>query len=445
MGVSKVSLVTSSRSRRLLRVALGLAVLLIGGLASYFYLLGPRPPEVALGEAGPGVSEDIAEASQEVRYFPFWGPTWGNLGLVLHAYGYFAEAAICYARAERLDPWGPRWPYLQAVLLLRTDLTASVPLLERAVRLGGEVQTPRLELGEALVLLGRPKEAETHFQIVLDRHGDDARALLGMGRVAHARGNLSASRDFLERSVASDQRVKASRVLLAEVLHRLGRSSEAIAQRAAAASLPDKARWPDPYRTGQLQELRGEVQISYKAQDLVEQGEDQAALDLVHRALRKNPQSHLLYRSLGRTHFKLGELNAAEKAYREGVRLKPDNLTLQFERGLVLEKQGCLAEAATCFRAVIKLKAEDGPAHYHLGRCLYLGGDQAGALQAYRAAVRYQPQLVDAHLALGRMLALLDQNAEAIATFQQALELDPTNVLARNQLAEVQGRKKLMP
>jgi tetratricopeptide (TPR) repeat protein len=380
------------------------------------------------------VAEDIAEARGRARLLPFSADAWGNLGLILHLYEYFPEAGECYARAAQLAPRTPRWHYLQGVIQMRFDLEASLPLLKRAVDLGGDVPTPRLLYGEALLLQGRPDEAEAPFRAALEQQTDNARALLGLGRVAFSRGDLAASRDFLERSATLAPRVRTTHALLGQVYLQAGDSASAEMKRAVAATLPENPAWPDPYRRGNLQELRGESAVIFQSTALREQKKETEAIALLQKALVRHPQSATLQRALGRTYVALGEYAAAEKAYQEAVRMAPDSVESHYERGRVLEHLGNHQAAAQSFRQALQLRPHYGEAHFHLGQCLEAQGDKAGAIQAYRHAVHYQPELAAAHQALGALLAMTSQYAEAREALEQALKLDPSHAKTQQWL-----------
>lgn len=428
--------------RRLLIGAVAMAVLSLGVLGLWFYVLGPRPPEVSTKDAGPGVAEDIDEARSQVLLQPFSADAWGNLGVVLHLYQYFDEAGTCYTRAAQLGPRSPRWPYLRAVIQMRSDLEAALPLLERSVGLGGEVQTPRLVLGETLLLRNQGEEAEVYFRQVLEVDPQNARALLGLGRAARERGDFVSSREFLERSAAAAPRVGATHALLAQVFHRLGDEPRAAAARAAAAAVPAQVSWPDPYRVGTLSQLRGESATIFRATALRQQGQGKEALTLLRDTSDRYPRSPTVYRALGRTYVALGEYADAVDAYRYAIRLHPDSVESQFECGRVLEHQGDHRAAAECFRQALRLRPEYGEAHYHLGQCLENLANYHDAIAAYRQAVRYQPDVVAAHQALGALLCSEHKDAEALNVLQHALDLDPTHEPTRQYLATVRKRTK---
>src|SRR5947209_3043949 len=144
--------------RRARAVALGAAVLVGLALAGLLWrrYAAPAPPAVSFADVDPEVARAVEAAREEVRRRPYSAAAWGRLGQVLHAHRYQAEADLCFAHAERLDPDDPRWPYLQGLDLRHDDPEAAVRHLERAVaRAGGRTEAPELCLAEAGLQLDR--------------------------------------------------------------------------------------------------------------------------------------------------------------------------------------------------------------------------------------------------------------------------------------------------
>ena len=445
--MSDTTSVAAGTKNRRRRGWLFAAVALVGvvglGVASvWFYVLGPQPPMVSTVDAGPGVAEDIAEAQTHVRFKPFSADAWGNLGIVLHLYEYFDEAGTCYAQAAWLAPRSPRWPYLQAVIQLHSDQKAALPLLEHSVRLGGTVQTPRLVLGETLLLENQTEKAEKLFQSVLDAEPKNARAWLGLGRAVYQRGDLENAVTYLKRSAEEAPHVAATHALLAQVLHRQGNLPGAARYRSRAASLPEQVAWPDPYRQGTLNQLRGESAVIFRATSLRQHGENKQALALLTATLQRYPQSYSIYRAMGRTYVALEDYDEAVNAYRQSIQIRPESTESQFECGRVLLHQGETAAASKYFREATRLQPEFGEAHYYLGRCSEILGRDAEAIAAYRNAVRFQPELTAAYQSLGALLCAQHEDVEALKILQHAVELDPAHEPTQKYFTLVQGRTK---
>jgi tetratricopeptide (TPR) repeat protein len=427
------------RHWRLLAALLGGAVLAaaIGwGLWLWLPARMPDPPVADLASAEPVVAEAIEAARTSVTANRRSAAAWGHLGMVLHVHDYLPEAGRCYAQAVKLDSGDPRWPYLQALTQLKDPLTSGAGLrsLERAVEQSGDVPAPRLRLGEALLEQGRLDEAEGHFRRVLERDPKNPRALLGLGQVAHFRGDLKASLAHLTRSALYAPNLLATHALLAEVHHRLGDDRAAEDERRRLAQSTDDPRWPDPYFEEAQRCAVGVLPEIDRANVLFQRGRGPEAVKMMQQTMARHPDSLLAYLALGRFCNQLGDAAAAERALREAVRRQPDAFEAQFELGIALQIQGRNDAAAGCFRQAVALKPDYAPAHYQLAHCLLRQGDRAGAEAAFRAGVRYRPNFAACHRDLGFLCAENGAVALAMVHLQQAIRLNPTDPQAKRLL-----------
>jgi tetratricopeptide (TPR) repeat protein len=396
----------------------------------------PDPPNPDLAGAELEVAQAIAAARASVAGNPRSAAAWGQLGKVLQAHEYLPEAERCFAQAGDLDSADQRWPYLQALALLKTPLGASAGLrcLERAVKRGGEVPTPRLRLGEALLEQGRLDDAEAHFRHVLERDPKNARALLGLGQAAHFRRDLKAALHNLTLCAQYAPGVRATHALLAEVYHRLGDEKSAETERQQVARLPEERGWPDAYVMEVQQCAVGVLPEIDKASYLFQQARGPEAIKTIQQTIARHPDSLLAYLALGRFCNQLGDAAGAERAFREAVRRRPDAFEAQFELGFALQTQNRPELAAACYQRTVALKPDYAPAHYQLGHCLLRQGDRLGALEAFRAAVRYRPNFGACHRDLGGLLCDNGATGEALVHLQQAVRLNPMDAQAKRLL-----------
>lgn len=433
------------KTRRRLRFFL-LGVLTLVALALCWQLwtwyTAPAPPAVSLADVDPAVATAIEAARRDVWWRPHSAAAWGRLGHLFRAHGYVPESNLCFARAERLDPADPRWPYLQGTGLQSDDPVVAIAHLQRAVALCGSVpDAPQLVLAEVCFQQGRLDEAEQHFRQVLQGDPGNARAYLGLGRLAGEGGQPRDALAHLERSASSPLTERASRILLADAHQKLGDTAAAGREHARALDLPADPPWPDPFQEEVLSLMIGKQARLARLQTLHRQGRTAEALELARQLEKDYPDVYWLVE--GRGQMTRGDFVGAEQALRKAIELAPGSVEAHFDLGTVLFQQRNLAAAAASFRKVTELEPGYGPAYLRLGRCLESQGDRAGALSAFEAAVLYMPQQAEAHQAFGALLAREGRRGEAITQLRQALQLQPGDAKAKELLEEVsrQGQK----
>jgi len=345
----------------------------------------------------------------------------------------------------KLDPTDGRWVYLYALVLGQTDNEACISVLQRAIPLCGNVQVPRLKLGEVLSAEGRLDEAEEQFRAVLRFEPKNPRAELGLGRVAHARGQWLEGQRHLRNSLEDAPDVRSTHTLLAEVYQRLGETTAAnLEMEQAAKSTPES--WPDPYFEA-VERLRTGVEARVKStQILFRQGRIQEALGLIQETVRSRPECPTAHHAYGHLLLNLGRLAEAELQFREAVRLRPESDRAQAGLGLVLQREGRFKEAAECYRTALQLHPNHAPDLYNLGMCLDKFGDLNGALEAYRSAAHCKPDFAEAQRELGNLLVKKGQLAEAAGYLENAVRLAPEDHAAQELLARarqpVKGSEK---
>jgi protein O-GlcNAc transferase len=436
-----------TRHRRVLTVVLmsaaTLAALGLGGCLLSWYT-APAPPVVSFAEVDPALIDTIQAARRDVWWHPHSAATWARLGQLLHAHGYQPESDLCFAQAERLDPSDPRWPYLQGLGRQSDDPEAAIGHFERAVALCGSTPDgPELCLAELDLQQGRPDEAEQHFRHVLQRDPENARAHLGLGRLAYERGNFPDALVHLKPSDSSTLTQKAAGILLAQVYHELGETAAARREQLRAADLPNDPPWPDRFVEETRPRMVGKQVRLARLKALRQQGRAAEVRTLAAKLEDDYPDLYWLVE--GRMQMDNGDLAAAEQALRKAVQLVPDSVDAHFDLARTLFKQKKYRPAAEYFRKVTEMEAAYGPAYQSLGHCCILLGERTEAMQAFQTAVQTMPQNAELHRDLGSLLAQEGQVAEAIVHLRQALQLQPGDAKARELLDGVSKRVPLAP
>lgn len=177
-----------------------------------------------------------------------------RLGHYLLQAGGLKEAMKALAEARARWPKDDRINYYLA--LGHDDLGESdkaVSLLREVLAVKPEDRDARWQLATILEKQGKMAEAEPEFRRLLAERPDDATALNYLGYSLADRGlKLAEAETLIRRAVALEPRAAAFRDSLGWVLHKQGRSTEAVAQlEAAVRDLPD-----DPTLLDHLAEAR---------------------------------------------------------------------------------------------------------------------------------------------------------------------------------------------
>lgn len=433
---------------KLVLVLLG-GVVLLGGAAGYLWWIQadpePSTPELTVLEppvlevtTDPAVTRVIEEGRAAVRASPRSAPAWGKLGMLFYVHGFPVPADSCFRTAEQLDRGEARWPYFRGILQANSDPEAAIADFQRAVNLCGDnPEAPRLRLAEALLGQAHLDEAEVQFRRVLEHHPDNARALLGLARLASQREQWVQSLDYLNR-VASDERTrKAAHLLLAEVHRRLDEASAADQELRRAHSLAKDAPWPDPWNEEAFQLQTGRKAFLIRANVLLEQGQIPEAIVLGRQTVKDYPDSNAAWLILGKALLQQRNFPEAEAALRKVMELAPESVEAPYHLGFAAGLQGNYAAAKDWYVRAVELKPDFPNAYYNLGHCQNLLGDRQAAIVSLRKALACQPDLVEAHVLLAELLAKEGARDEAAKHLRLALQFRPNEAKAKQLLEQV--------
>jgi serine/threonine-protein kinase len=128
-------------------------------------------------------------------------------------------------------------------------------------------------------------------------------------------------------------------------------------------------------------------------------------------------------RGLADASEKLGNLNAAEAAYRQAISLRPQYWAGYNWLAAFYYRQARYADAVQMFQRVVALAPQNFQAYYNLGGVLAVEGEYPEAIQALKRSIEVRPTL-EAYTNLGAVLFSLRRFSEAADMFQQGLKLD---------------------
>ncbi len=252
----------------------------------------PNPPDVALDHVEPMVANLIRDTRARLVASPTSASSWGDFGMALHGHGFHAQAKVCYAQAEKLDPLNAMWPYLTGDCdRFVKDNDAAMACFRRAADRPGSSVVSSLRLGELLVEAGRFDDAETIFRQVHRQNPAEPRAHLGIARIQLARNNHRASILHIDYCLAQTGDMPLACELLSQAYHAAGEQDLAEDARRRASRPSAWLTWNDPYLEILAKWQTGLAAIGRRAIALTNLGRHAEALTLLDDLVHREPNS----------------------------------------------------------------------------------------------------------------------------------------------------------
>jgi tetratricopeptide (TPR) repeat protein/transglutaminase-like putative cysteine protease len=164
------------------------------------------------------------------------------------------------------------------------------------------------------------------------------------------------------------------------------------------------------------------LQSAYSALD---NGQYQASIDLIERALKKEPKHKSAYNDLGRAYRALGKYQEAETALKEAIEIDPYSPYAYTNLGLVYWNQDRYAEGEKAFQKQIEVNPLDKWAHAYLGAMLNHEKRFAEAEPELEKAIAITPDAPDTLMALGTAQLNLGKAEKAQECFARVVALAP--------------------
>jgi len=142
-------------------------------------------------------------------------------------------------------------------------------------------------------------------------------------------------------------------------------------------------------------------------------GENDAAIDLLNRAVQLNPAQFSYYQSLGRVYAALHMPGKAERCYRKALELNPQAIDTLISIAKIRHQQGFIEDAAVCYQKALESLPDSRPALVGLANIFKEQGRTEAAQALYERFLRIHPSAgIEIKRAL--LLPVISESAEAI-------------------------------
>jgi Flp pilus assembly protein TadD len=240
---------------------------------------------------------------------------------------------------------------------------AALPHLEAAVAQRADAWDVNYNLGVALAVLGRLREAAERYRRALDADPGDARTHNALAGTLLAEGRLEPAVAHYRRAVELRPASPELWSNLGLALHRSGDPEEAAASYRRALDL-DPGHVPARTNYGGL---------------LSDLGRDDEAAVLYRSVLELEPHRFDARVNLARSLARTGRFEEAEGHLRQALATRSEDAEIHYLHGLVLSRMGRLAEAVAALETAVRLRPEHEAARQDLEAVRALARRPAGA------------------------------------------------------------------
>lgn len=168
------------------------------------------------------------------------------------------------------------------------------------------------------------------------------------------------------------------------------------------------------------------------------------AVQLISKAVRKDPTVAKYHANLGLVLQALGRLDQAVACYKDALDVDPDHFEAHFNLGNALQHQGRADEAADSYRRALELRPESADAHANLGGILFQRGRLADAEGCYENALGIAPDHLEVRICLGKVLVGLGRLGDAFDCFQQVIRKNLAYPDAHIEMGRIFAQRKQM-
>jgi len=305
--------------------------------------------------------------------------------VALHQQGRPFQADALCSEVLRADPKHYGAWHLRALLALEAgDTGQGIQWLERSLKINNRQFAGHSNLGNALLSVGKPREALASLDQALRLKPDYMVALYNR----------------------------------ANALRELKRFAEAL----------------ESYERV-LHAQPGDVQaLNNKALVLIELGRLPEALDCLEKLLLASPQDFDAWCGRGNVLLAMKRYEDALQTYNRTLAIRPDHVGSLINRGLVLRTLHRYAEALSDYDEALRQAPDSVLALNNRGNVLLAMGQNEAALAHYEQALKRAPGSPDSLYNRGAALRELHRYSESAQTFAALLEIDPRHAYALGNL-----------
>jgi tetratricopeptide (TPR) repeat protein len=404
----------------------------------------------AAGSAGAQDSSYLTAAREAAKAAPRDAAAQVALGEALLEARLLTEAKAAFGQASRLPEGRVSGVYgLAKIQMVQDDIPGARRTCKQLVSASKGGAIGYVCDGEAFLAWQRSSRAVEGFEKALSIEPNNVDALIGMGYVDRAQGDVAKSESGFRKAIAAAPGSARAQYGLGELLMGVDRMSDAQAAfREAIRIAPGMA---DPhYQLGILlgdsdagiAELRKAVEIrpawgealEALGQVVARKGNHEEAITILDRAVKANPNLAGAFQQLGLSHAALKQWPQAEASLRTAIKLVPSLSQAVTTLGDVLAEEGLHDDALATYEQARDLSPSDALVPLHMGKLFRTLARNTLATAQFNKALQLDAQLGAAEMGLGDIAFEEEDWIEARAHYEAASKAAKRDGVDQEQL-----------
>ena len=308
-----------------------------------------------------------------------------------------------------------------------------------------QIYAPKAVFDEALELInaGNPRAAEAVCREAIERNPKDVNMLGMLGAVLVKMRRLDEAEQVLKRTVRLAPTFAKPHEDLGFVLLELERFEEAVEVLQKAVRLDPKLEFAQ-FNLGKALALTGkgeEADVAFEssfalsperkllaqAARLHKEGQLEEAEKLYRQVLKNNPDNIDAMRMLAMVAATLKRFDDAERLLRRAVGIAPDFLAAVIDLGRILKEQDRFEEAIGYFKKAIEINPNNPQTHFLLAGAYAPAALNQEAAKEYQRTLELSSRHPGALLGLGNALKTIGRLDEAVKAYHDCISVKPNN------------------
>ena len=386
-------------------------------------LQGKRSALAALCER-PGVSDERLSQS------------YGEMGMLYHAYNLYAAAEACYRNAQALAPRTFRWPYYLGRLYARQgDSDSAIASFKQALSLKADNVEALVHLAYSHLAANRPDEAKPLFERVLAKDDTCAYACFGLGKTAMLRHEYEAATRHFSKALLLQPHATFIHYPLAMAYRNLkqpGKAAEHLAKKGPGVIIFNcpLMHAVEDLRVG----MKRQLEVGAAA---VRAGRMTEAIEELRKAVRADPDNAMPRLSLAAALAKAGDRDGAIRQFREVIRLRPRNARAYYWLGVLAARKGANDDALRHFREALDCDPRHFVAHMGLADLALETGKHQLAVTHYALAIQTDPRHPSPRMGHVVALTKAGRYADALDSLARSRKILPRSIVLAHAAARL--------